>query len=70
VKGPNDVLSAKQILWLEYLNSNGITALVCHVEALNARKLVQAKNVSPKGEKVAKTSPKKRVRKSSEDDFL
>ena len=39
VKSPNDRLSTKQILWLEYLNKHGIESLVCHVEALNAKKI-------------------------------
>ena len=32
VKGPNDKLSTKQILWIDYLNKNGAHAEVCHVE--------------------------------------
>jgi Fanconi-associated nuclease 1 len=39
VKGPNDRLSNKQILWLDYLNSLGIEAVVCHIEAMNAKRL-------------------------------
>ena len=34
VKGPNDRLSTKQILWIEYLNANGAHAEVCHVEGI------------------------------------
>ena len=37
VKGPNDVLSPKQILWLNFLTSVNISAFVCHVEALNSK---------------------------------
>ncbi|XP_068216662.1 fanconi-associated nuclease 1-like [Palaemon carinicauda] len=32
VKGPNDRLSTKQILWLDYLLEHGAVAEVCHVE--------------------------------------
>ena len=32
VKGPNDKLSTKQILWIDYLKKNGADAEVCHVE--------------------------------------
>ena len=39
VKGPNDRLSNKQILWLDYLCSLGLEALVCHIEPINAKKL-------------------------------
>ena len=47
VKGPNDRLSAKQILWMEFLNNHGITSVVCHVEATNAKKLAHSKSASP-----------------------
>lgn len=33
VKGPGDSLSAKQVLWIDYLNKHGLEAEVCHVEA-------------------------------------
>ena len=46
VKGPNDKLSAKQILWLNYLNSLQIRAFVCHVEALNAKNLRSPKKMT------------------------
>ena len=36
VKGPNDRLSTKQILWLDFLVSNGVEAEVCHVEGTTA----------------------------------
>ena len=32
VKGPNDRLSTKQVLWLDYLLEFGAQAEVCHVE--------------------------------------
>ena len=47
VKGPNDRLSAKQILWMEFLNNHEITSVVCHVEATNAKKLAHSKSTSP-----------------------
>ena len=34
VKGPNDRLSAKQTLWLDFLVSIGVQAEVCHVEGV------------------------------------
>lgn len=61
VKGPNDRLSNKQILWLDYLTSLGFEAVTCHIEAVNAKRLAIA---SPK-----KKSAKKRARNSSGDDF-
>ena len=72
VKGPNDRLSNKQILWLDYLNSLGMEAVVCHIEALNGKRIniestSKTKNTNAKR---AKVSPKKkRERKTSEDDF-
>ncbi|KAI1301342.1 Fanconi-associated nuclease 1 [Halotydeus destructor] len=33
VKGPNDVLSSKQILWIDYMNEWGLEAEVCYVKA-------------------------------------
>lgn len=39
VKGPNDRLSTKQILWLDYFLKLGADAEVCHVEAVGAKKL-------------------------------
>lgn len=33
VKGPNDTLSSKQILWLDYFNSHGLPAEVCYVKS-------------------------------------
>ncbi|XP_077988442.1 fanconi-associated nuclease 1-like [Glandiceps talaboti] len=39
VKGPNDRLAHKQILWIDYLNSIGATAEVCHVTAVGGKKL-------------------------------
>lgn len=65
VKGPNDRLSTKQILWLDYLLTNGATAEVCHVEAIGAKKMKRAspRKISPK-----KDSPKKVSSKKSIDD--
>lgn len=51
VKGPNDRLSPKQILWLEFLNSHGIEAIVCHVQALNARKITSVRSPHKKSPK-------------------
>ncbi|XP_070542863.1 fanconi-associated nuclease 1-like [Ptychodera flava] len=39
VKGPNDRLAHKQILWIDFLNSIGATAEVCHVTAVGGKKL-------------------------------
>ena len=39
VKGPNDRLSDKQVLWIDYLNRLGIKAFCCHVEAVGGKKL-------------------------------
>ncbi|XP_013413515.1 fanconi-associated nuclease 1 [Lingula anatina] len=39
VKGPNDRLSVKQILWLDYLLRLGVEAEVCHVSAVGAKRL-------------------------------
>lgn len=33
VKGPNDTLSSKQILWLDYFNAHGLPAEVCYVKS-------------------------------------
>ena len=38
VKGPNDRLSKKQILWIDYLSKLGIKAVVCRVEAIGHKK--------------------------------
>lgn len=39
VKGPNDTLSSKQILWLHYFNASGFPAEVCYVKSdKNCRK--------------------------------
>ena len=62
VKGPNDRLSNKQILWLDYLSSLGLEALVCHVECLNGKRLLPKK-------KAAASPRKKRQRRNSDDDF-
>ncbi|XP_070000546.1 fanconi-associated nuclease 1 [Penaeus vannamei] len=61
VKGPNDRLSTKQILWLEYLLDSGAVAEVCHVEAIGAKKMKKAspRKISPK-----KVSPKESPPKS------
>lgn len=39
VKGPNDRLSHKQILWIDYLVSIGVDAEVCYVKAVGSKKL-------------------------------
>ena len=65
VKGPNDRLSNKQILWLDYLTAIGIEALVCHVEEVNG-----GKYLSPKKKNAMASPIKKRKRKSSADDFI
>jgi hypothetical protein len=59
VKGPSDRLSAKQILWIEYLNNHGITSIVCHVEAMNARKLPPSKSGCNESPQKKKNSPRK-----------
>ena len=76
VKGPNDRLSNKQILWIDFLNKIGVTAVCCHVEAIGGKRLTKT---TPK--KMASSSPvkkkaeskskneskvKKKVRKSEE----
>ncbi len=82
VKGPNDRLSNKQILWIRYLNCLNLSAFVCHVEALNAKHLSSASSTktcdqktnhvtSPmKQKKSDKLSRKNRERRNSEDDFV
>ena len=66
VKGPNDSLSNKQILWLDYLRSFGIEAVVTHIEPLNSKR-VQVKSQTKR--------PPKKMRKKcddydSSDDFV
>ncbi|XP_053396885.1 fanconi-associated nuclease 1-like [Mercenaria mercenaria] len=39
VKGPNDRLSYKQILWIDYLLKLGVDAEVCYVKAVGSKKL-------------------------------
>ncbi|XP_033336560.2 fanconi-associated nuclease 1 isoform X1 [Megalopta genalis] len=34
VKGPKDILSTKQLLWLKYLNEIGLNTEVCHVQGM------------------------------------
>ena len=65
VKGPNDRLSNKQILWLDYLNSLGLKAVVCHIEAINASKRVKKAPVVK-----TKSPKKKRPTYDSGDDFV
>ncbi|KAI9556447.1 hypothetical protein GHT06_016235 [Daphnia sinensis] len=53
VKGPNDRLSPKQTLWLDFLVSLGIEAEVCHVQAVGAKRMgatpqVAVKSKSPR----------------------
>lgn len=59
VKGPNDRLSTKQILWLDYLLEHGAVAEVCHVEAIGAKKmkLASPRRISPKKRSPVKVSP-------------
>ena len=64
VKGPNDRLSNKQILWLDYLNSLGLKGVVCHIEAINAKRVKKAPVVKTKSPK------KKRLKYDSGDDFV
>ena len=64
VKGPNDRLSNKQILWLDYLNSLGLKAVVCHIEAINAKRVKKAPVVK------TKSPTKKRLKYDSGDDFV
>lgn len=73
VKGPGDRLSNKQVLWIDYLNKLGVTAVTCHVEAISGKFLPKvtkrsspikksgspAKNASPK--KYDKSLSKKKV---------
>jgi len=39
VKSPNDKLSSKQILWLNFFAEQGVRSVVCHVTAKNGRSL-------------------------------
>ncbi|XP_040566025.1 fanconi-associated nuclease 1 [Lepeophtheirus salmonis] len=39
VKGPGDRLSTKQIIWLNFLNSIGLDAIVCYVQAIGSKSL-------------------------------
>ncbi|KAK0410765.1 hypothetical protein QR680_005310 [Steinernema hermaphroditum] len=39
VKGPNDRLSTKQRLWLDFFHANDVEAVVCHVVATTCRNL-------------------------------
>ncbi|XP_078035717.1 fanconi-associated nuclease 1 isoform X2 [Augochlora pura] len=39
VKGPRDILSTKQLLWLEYLNESGLNTEVCRVEDKKCRNI-------------------------------
>lgn len=67
VKGPNDTLSVKQEVWLDYLVSCGAVAEVCHVEAIGAKKMTKS---SPRKASPKKRSPKKtgkRAKKSDDD---
>ena len=41
VKGPGDKLSTKQILWIRFLNSVGISSEVCHVSSLGSKALIE-----------------------------
>nr|XP_045611977.1 fanconi-associated nuclease 1-like [Procambarus clarkii]XP_045611978.1 fanconi-associated nuclease 1-like [Procambarus clarkii] len=61
VKGPNDKLSTKQMLWLDYLLAKGAHAVVCHVKAIGAKNMMRGspRKVSPKKVSPKKVSPKK-----------
>eukprot|EP00095_Tigriopus_kingsejongensis_P006449 maker-scaffold384_size188899-snap-gene-0.29 protein:Tk06449 transcript:maker-scaffold384_size188899-snap-gene-0.29-mRNA-1 annotation:"coiled-coil domain-containing protein mtmr15" len=61
VKGPNDRLSNKQILWIDYLNRLGVKAVACHVEAIGGKRLLRSPLKTPKSPK--KSSPKRSNRK-------
>lgn len=63
VKGPNDRLSNKQILWIEYLNQLGIKSFVCHVEAIGGKGDRFSRFSKPKSE----VATKNRKRKKSEE---
>ncbi|XP_050687973.1 fanconi-associated nuclease 1-like isoform X2 [Eriocheir sinensis] len=72
VKGPNDTLSVKQEVWLEYLVSCKAVAEVCHVEAIGAKKMTRTspRKTSPKKPSPKKSPPKKTAKrpKSSDDE--
>ena len=59
VKGPNDRLSTKQILWLEFLLDCGADAVTCHVEAIGAKKMKADKSPAKKHSSVNKSPAKK-----------
>ena len=59
VKGPNDRLSTKQILWLEFLLDCGSDAVTCHVEAIGAKKMKADKSPAKKHSSVNKSPAKK-----------
>uniref|UniRef100_T1IXG8 Fanconi-associated nuclease n=1 Tax=Strigamia maritima TaxID=126957 RepID=T1IXG8_STRMM len=44
VKGPNDRLSTKQTLWLDFLLNIGVSAEVCHVTGSGTKKLKKGNN--------------------------
>ena len=73
VKGPNDRLSNKQVLWIEFLTGHGVSAVACYVEALGGKLLdkktspKKLKSVSPKSPKKVKSPVKKRKVKDEGD---
>ena len=71
VKGPNDRLSTKQILWIEFLIAAGATAEVCHVQAVGQKKIQRSPRKSPLKKspvKSPKASPAKSPTKGSPED--
>ena len=58
VKGPGDRLSTKQILWVRFLNSVGITAEVCHVSPTGSKGLVGSGSAPTLGKKSHKKKEK------------
>lgn len=64
VKGPNDTLSVKQEVWLNYLLTRGAVAEVCHVEAIGAKKM----RSSPRKASPKKVSPKKTGKRANNSD--
>ncbi|XP_043192004.1 fanconi-associated nuclease 1-like [Amphibalanus amphitrite] len=60
VKGPNDRLSTKQILWIQYLLDHGAEAEVCYVKALGRRGAGKRKTENARGKGEEVRSPRKR----------
>jgi len=70
VKGPSDVLSTKQILWIRFLNEVGITTEVCYVDPTGSRvagsatknKKTPQKKASPSKESPVKERKKEKTK--------